>query len=218
MNCAIMDSAIANCSALKDIWIPLICALFGGLVTFLGLFITIKHENKKSRQEYIERIRPFIVVDSFMTSNADSKHTIDVYVNTEADREEMIEGVDVYRFMPFLFTNCGEAVFIVDYLKINNRKYECVYKTSIKPNDSAQVAFRPIEVFQISNTAKDIRIGISDRQSNQYEYEMIFEITDNTIQDSLARICKKSITVKSVDCRKNLYNKRNKKILSKRRR
>jgi len=202
------NNSITDYCMWKDVLIPLICALFSGLVTFLGIFITIKHENKKSRQEYIEKIRPFIVIDSYLTTNADLTKVIDVIVNTEADREEKLDGTNIYRFDSFLFTNCGEAVFMVDYLRINNRVYKTYNKTSIKPNEYAQLHFFPIPVFQANVNDASIRIGVSDRQSNQYEYKLFFEKSDNTYQDSLTNMCKEKIDVISVDCSQNLYNKR----------
>ena len=201
------DVLVDNYCMWKDIWIPLVCALFSGLVTFLGIFITIKYERKKSRQEYIEKIRPFIVIDSYLTTNADLKQAIDIVVNTKAESEEKNEGATVYRLDSFLLTNCGEAVFTVDYLKINNSSYECIYKTSIKPNDNAQIWLKPIPVFQTDIGVKNIRIGVSDRQSNQYEYELLFEITEKKNQDSLSHLCKESIIIKSVNCSKNLYKR-----------
>ena len=35
---------------LKDITIPIVSAIIGGLFTFLGVFITIKHEEKKRKK------------------------------------------------------------------------------------------------------------------------------------------------------------------------
>ena len=53
---SLLCATVSDWDVFKDIIIPLVCALFGGLVTFIGIFITIKHENKKSRQEYVDRI------------------------------------------------------------------------------------------------------------------------------------------------------------------
>lgn len=117
---SLLCATVSDCDIIKDIIVQFVCALFGGLVTFIGIFITIKHENKKSRQEYVDRIRPFVVIESALTTKADIKQTIDVVVHTEAENEEKKDGAIIYRFYSFLFTNCGESVFIVDYLKINN--------------------------------------------------------------------------------------------------
>ena len=154
----------------------------------------------------IEKIRPFIVIDSVMTTNADLKKVIDVAVSTEADHEERLDGTNIYRLESFLFSNCGEAVFIVDYLRINNTKYRGIYRPCIKPNDFAHLQLIPIPVFQATLNDCSIRIGVSDRQSNHYEYKLFFEISENTYQDSLTHICKEKIDVKSVDCSQNLYN------------
>lgn len=206
MEFAILKTTIECWDLWKDILIPLICALFSGLVTIIGIYMTIRHENKKSKQEYLEKIRPFIVIDSYMTTRADLAKVTDVVVNTEADSEEKTDGINIYRFDSFLFTNCGEAVFSVDYLKINERKYKCVYRTSIKPSDYAQLRFIPIPVFQSNINDDSLRIGVSDRMTNQYEYKLLFEKAENTYQDGLSKMCKEVINVKSVDCNQNLYN------------
>ena len=205
---SLLCATVSDWDIFKDIIIPLACALFGGLVTFIGIFITIKHENKKSRQEYVDRIRPFVVIESALTTKADIKQTIDVVVHTEAENEEKKDGAIIYRFYSFLFTNCGESVFIVDYLKINNRRYECIHISPIKPGECAQVGFLPIPAFQTDGIVQSVRLGLSDRQSNQYEYALTFELTDNSINDSLAQCCNKCIIVKAADCRKNLIRRR----------
>ena len=71
---SLLCATVSDWDVFKDIIIPLVCALFGGLVTFIGIFITIKHENKKSRQEYVDRIRPFVVIESALTTKADIKN------------------------------------------------------------------------------------------------------------------------------------------------
>ena len=208
---SLLCASVSDWDVIKDIIIPLVCALFGGLVTFIGIFITIKHENKKSRQDYTDRIRPFIVIESALTTKADLKQTIDVVVHTNAENEEEKEGASVYRFQPFLFTNCGEAVFIVDYLAINNRHYECIHKTPIKPSETAQMRFYPERIIQTDGIVKSIHVGVSDRRSNKYEYELLFEVGNNKADDSLKKICKEYITIKSIDCRKNLNKRTSKK-------
>ena len=41
-----------NCNEIiKDIIIPIVCSIIGGLCTFGGVYLTIKHENKKSKED-----------------------------------------------------------------------------------------------------------------------------------------------------------------------
>ena len=39
---SLLCATVSDWDVFKDIIIPLVCALFGGLVTFIGIFITIK--------------------------------------------------------------------------------------------------------------------------------------------------------------------------------
>ena len=50
-----------------DIIIPIIAALIGGGLTLSGVILTIQAEKKKAKKEYLEKIRPFFVIEDANT-------------------------------------------------------------------------------------------------------------------------------------------------------
>lgn len=60
-----------TCDQITGVVVPLVSAFIGGLITFLGVLLTIKAENKKSSKEYLEKIRPFFVVEPPLTMDTE---------------------------------------------------------------------------------------------------------------------------------------------------
>ena len=46
----------------SNIIISILSSIIGGLFTFGGVWLTIKHEQKKERRNYLESIKPYLVV------------------------------------------------------------------------------------------------------------------------------------------------------------
>lgn len=40
-----------ECETLKDVIIPILASIIGGLFTFIGVYMTIQHEKKKEQEE-----------------------------------------------------------------------------------------------------------------------------------------------------------------------
>lgn len=169
----------------------------------IGVIISIRHENKKSKQDYIERIRPFITIDPVALSNIDFSKARDVIIHDDSENDKTTNST-VFYLKGFLFSNAGEAACIIDYLRINENKYECFYNIPVKPNESAQLGGYPLSLFIVTGDLKRISIGLSDRQSNQYEYELKYETMD--VQKNEDSQFDKTIEIKTVDCSKNLLS------------
>lgn len=189
-------------NAWSDIIIPLICAIIGGGLTLLGVVFTIKHENEKARQDYSERIRPFIVTEDPMITNKDIGKLKYVVVKND-DKNDNFPNERTYRLLAVLLSNAGEAVFTVDYIRINGQKYNCYHKVSIVPNETVQLCGQPHSGYYLEEV-KNITIGVSDRQSKQYEYPFIFEF--GKLEQNQSVTDPEHIVIKYIDCSRNLIN------------
>ena len=47
---------------IRDIWIPLLSGIIGGLFTLVGVVLTVRYERKKEQRDYMEKIKPYLVV------------------------------------------------------------------------------------------------------------------------------------------------------------
>ena len=52
----------------SNIIISILSSIIGGLFTFGGVWLTIKHEQKKERRNYLESIKPYLVVQHLVDS------------------------------------------------------------------------------------------------------------------------------------------------------
>lgn len=52
----------------KEDWISVYCAIIGGITTLLGLIITININNRRNREEDINKIKPYLMIDIFNQS------------------------------------------------------------------------------------------------------------------------------------------------------
>lgn len=188
-----------------DAFVPFICAVVGGVLALIGVVITLRHEKAQSKRDYLERIRPFITIDSPMLTNTDFKETRDVFIFDDSEQKEE-KSSTIYKLNVFIFSNAGEAVCMIDYLRINGKKFDCIYHIPLKPNESALLVGKPLSLYLSDDGIKSISIGLSDRLSNQYEYGLGFEISKNEGLICIPFTGNYSIEIKSVDCMNNLLN------------
>ena len=49
-----------ECETLKDVIIPILASIIGGLFTFIGVYMTIQHEKKKEQEERKLQNKPLL--------------------------------------------------------------------------------------------------------------------------------------------------------------
>lgn len=55
-------STLFTYDMLRDIWVPLLSGIIGGLFTLIGVILTIKQERKKDISEHLQEIKPYLVI------------------------------------------------------------------------------------------------------------------------------------------------------------
>ena len=56
---------------LRDIWIPLLSGIIGGLFTLIGVILTIKYERKKDKIERTRNIKPYLAIQHLIDLSDD---------------------------------------------------------------------------------------------------------------------------------------------------
>jgi len=184
-----------------DAFIPFICAVIGGILALVGVIVTIRHENKKSKQDYIERIRPFFTVDTYLLTNVDTNKIRDIIICDDCEQDKTESSI-VYHLNGFMFSNVGEAVCIIEYLRINGKKIDCWYRIPLKPNESARMVGKPFSLYYAEESINSIEIGVSDRLLNRYEYPLQFETKNTERKDGVLH--ERNIEIISIDCSSNI--------------
>lgn len=198
---------MCNYSTIKEIVVPLVAALLGGGLTLSGVLITIIHENRKAKKEYLERIRPYFVVESKSKPDICKKEFIPLYVTD--DSEDDHHNKTIYHWKSLLLTNVSENVCIINYVRIDDKQYNVFEKHPLKAGESCELRGWPLSCYIRDSQIKSISLGILDRQFNQYEYELSFE-TKATEKNKTQNVNKQNDFVFLVmDCSKNLFCRRN---------
>ena len=153
---------------LKDIIIPLLSALIGGLVTMLGVIITIKWEVKKEKKDKIDAIKPWL----YCLNHEEQKlYSGSNGINLLSENERSNSRATLY------IKNAGNGIGIVKLLKT-----ECVeyYPSNGNILDKNSVTLLNIHLKNRKETLKNMRLYISDIYDHQYEY-MVFQDEHGTL-------------------------------------
>ncbi|MBE6818967.1 MAG: hypothetical protein E7517_07430 [Ruminococcaceae bacterium] len=197
-----------NCcsNTITSIVIPLLSALLGGGMTLAGVLITIIHGNNKSKKEYLEKIRPYLVVESVQDIVKKEKEFISVFMADDCKEES--ENKTVYHWNSLLLTNMSESVCIVNYVMINSERYDVYEKKPLKTGEICEIRGFPFSCYLRESQIDKISIGILDKQFNQYEYAISFEIKDcEKKRIEAVGNPEKEIIFNILDCSKNLCKK-----------
>lgn len=199
-----------------EVFVTTYSAVVGGALTLLGVALTIKYERQVSKDADIEKIKPFLVIDTSMESynyNQIKQISFGKYF------KDIKLGQDsTYYFGRPIFRNVSDNVCILDYIRINNEKYKFLFPYAILSNQQFYLTINnQIKSFSLENEPlKEIYIGIYDKAYHLYEFKLIFnvmgvvvpdnnidfeEVPENmVIRQGTGQIIYKSLHIKYVDC------------------
>ena len=103
----------------SDIIIPIIAAFIGGGLILIGVIWTIKAEKKKAKKEYLEKIRPFFVIEDATTIDITQIKVKKIYVNDDSMNDVDPDQI-VYHWDSLLISNQSDNVCMISYIKINS--------------------------------------------------------------------------------------------------
>ena len=192
-----MFGLIMQCSnTLVDIWIPIISAVIGGLLTLSGVIITILWQSHKDHIEKESMIKPFIIVEPPLLSPNTSKiiYFQNSFVNDNPEQS-------VIFWNSLVITNCSNNPCILRYVTINDQVNKLLEPTPFKFNETIELIPYGLDVFPLENIT-EISLGLYDSAFNSYEYKLIFSINtpNEMINEKLKQYTQKVIEFKYIDC------------------
>ena len=151
----------------RDVIGPILCSIIGGAFTVWGVYLTINYEKRKNNEKEKLSNKPlFYRIDPMQ--EYDYQNSIDYYMceNTK-DTQYKLYGI---------FKNTENALIILDYVTVNNKKYFPRYGNVIDKNKIVN-----LYVFIDDNlkTNDEVILSIKDVLDNQYEYRIEFEVDYN---------------------------------------
>lgn len=140
-----------------DIIGPLICSLIGGLLTVLGVYLTIKYEKRKDKETIKFNSKPlFYRLDS--RQDYDYKNAKDYFLKDNNEVLIRIFGI---------FHNTDKAYLILSYASINNKKYIPINGNVI---DKDEIFNLYIDVSEELKDDEELVLVIKDIYDNTYKY------------------------------------------------
>lgn len=183
--------------------ISILSSIIGGLFTFGGVWLTIKHEQKKERRNYLESIKPYLVVQHLVDlskSEIQNIKTLSIPNDSAAHLPSLTQTSVVYHWENLVLTNVSNSTGIFAYIKINNSPYAFPTKSPIKPFETFQIIGNLISIF-IFSSIESISLGVYDSNFNLYEYPLRFRIEEYTGDPHPKLSCKeKVIEFDAIDC------------------
>ena len=145
----------------KNIFIPLISSIIGGLLTLIGVNKTIKYETRKDEEREKLNAKPiFYVLDKGMRSNGEPYVSFRFLKNNNENTN--------YRLIDGFIKNTDKSIFTIEYVLINNTKYNPVYGEVVDKNTKVRLMVDDYE--NIKN--KDCILVIRDTLNNKYQYKL----------------------------------------------
>ena len=183
--------------------ISILSSIIGGLFTFGGVWLTIKHEQKKERRNYLESIKPYLVVQHLVDlskNEIQNIKTLSIPNDSTAPLPSLTQASVVNHWENLVITNVSNSTGIFAYVKINNSPYAFSTKSPIKPFETFQIIGNLVSIF-IFSSIESISLGVYDSNFNLYEYPLHFRIEEYTGDPHPKLSCKeKVIKFDAIDC------------------
>ena len=181
----------------------IVSSLIGGLFTVVGVWLTIIYERKKEQHNYLESIKPYLVVQHLVDlskNEIQNIKTLSIPNDSAAPSPSLTKTSVVYHWENLVLTNVSNSAGIFAYIKINNSPYAFPTKSPIKPFETFQIIGNLISIF-IFSSIESISLGVYDSNFNLYEYPLRFRIEEYTGDPHPKLSCKeKVIKFDAIDC------------------
>lgn len=151
----------------KDIIGPILCSIIGGTFTVWGVYLTIKYEKRKDNEKTKLSNKPlFYRIDPMQ--DYDYQNSIDYYMcEDERQTDYKIYGI---------FKNTENALMILDYIIVNNKKYFPRYGNVVDKNRIFNLS---VYIDENLKSEDEVILVVKDVLDNQYKYKIEYETDYN---------------------------------------
>lgn len=182
----------------------IVSSLIGGLFTVVGVWLTIIYERKKEQHNYLESIKPYLVVQHLVDlskNEIQNIKTLSIPNDSAAPSPSLTRTSVVYHWENLVITNVSNSTGIFAYVKVNNSPYAFSTKSPIKPFETFQIIGNLVSIF-IFSSIESISLGVYDSNFNLYEYPLHFRIEEYKGDPYPKLPCKeKVIKIDAIDCK-----------------
>ena len=162
--------------SLKAIIIPIVAAVFGGLITLAGVILTINHSNLQKKKEEIEKNKPILLpISDEMVKNLSNT----IYYRNLDDKNGFgtLEEPDKpfwYRFGRINLHNSDNSICAIKGYAVDE-KYR-IFRYSVAMDKSTNNSFAPIFCFKLDKDPQSVSLLVEDMLSNVYKIDFSFDL------------------------------------------
>jgi len=157
-----------------DILIPLISAIIGGLLTFLGVYYTIRKQEKKEKQEEILKYKPYLKISNDKCINEiNCKKDIQDDVDLDKDLEVM-DCYYSYLIDTFYIKNSENAECVIKEIILDSQRY-ALNETLLLNNEIVGISTTKNLFVATKKLLNEIYLTASDLLGNLYYYKCEFK-------------------------------------------
>ncbi len=144
----------------SEIIVPIVASVIGGLLTLIGVIITIKNQNKKYEEEKKLSLKPYFYACNphQIIEGLDKADVYDLISQDKEDGEYKIEGI---------IKNTENAILILESVRIGIQYYYPKYGKIIDKNKLFYLYIYPKKI------SEDIVLTVTDVLDNKYYYKLI---------------------------------------------
>lgn len=173
---------------LQNVMIPVVAAVYGGLLTLLGVAWTIRWTNAENRNAHLYAIKPFFYFKRDYTRKDDKNNHVKTF--NDKDDEELTEN-EKYRHFVSLgeYHNSSKIEFILVNVTIDGKVYPCSFGPAVTINESFELRFCYYSFDEFNYEfllPNSFVLTVRDVDGNEYIYqiELIRDSLTNTPQSA----------------------------------
>lgn len=110
---------------ISDILMPLLSAVIGGLLALLGVYYTLKHEQKERRAEQMDKAKPIVINHIIHAVDKNAPTPKLRFVTGKDSKGAVVTGV---------FKNTDNGILFIDYIETEKFRYYPQYSSAVDKN------------------------------------------------------------------------------------
>ena len=183
---------------LQEILIPIISAVYGGLMTLVGVVLTIRKSDIDKKEEEIRKAKPVVFVNDYRTTDFSKEESVFKSLLSEKKNgtlKQATEKDESYSIPQMFITNSDYSYVTLRGFMINDDIHFYDYGQVLQKNSFMQLtsSFK----FKYKKKIKYVSLILEDMLDNLYEMKVEFNIDGDTKD--------KTITILSVLKTERLY-------------
>lgn len=167
----------------------------GGLLTLLGVAVTIKYTQASKEEDEIKKIKPCIFpisVETWSTIAKENKSTATLRINEETtELEKGTENDEAIRFEYLFIANADISMCTFFGILVNDHLIKFDYERVILKNSN--IAFIIDYYFKFKEPVESVYLILEDMLHNPYIAETNFVVTENGANKNIKKILIKSV-------------------------